>query len=145
MKILEVKTEKRLLGDFGEKCAIKHLRRKGYKILESNYVAKDSEIDIIAENRSTVAFIEVKTRNLESMSTVEDRPASAVTKEKQRKIIAAAKYYIGGKSFEKHHSLDIIEVYVSGDKGNYKAEKIVHIENAFNINTAYERYGKGRP
>lgn len=137
MKILEVKTELRKIGDLGEKLAKKHLKRNGYRILEENYVALGNEIDIIAENKKTLAFIEVKTRSFGKDSLVESRPAAAVTKEKQRKIIKAAKYYSMGSENKKELRFDVIEVIV--DNGNQK--QINHMEGAFNINTAF-RTGK---
>ena len=135
MKILEVLTKSRMTGNVGEKAAVKHLKKNGYKIMKRNYVAGDGEIDIIAENKDTVAFIEVKTRTLGKENLNEPRPASAVTPKKQRKIISAAKFYTGGYKKNKRARLDVIEVYLNGDTS---VNKIVHIENAFNYNTAYE-------
>ena len=103
---------------------------------KKNFVVFDSEIDIIAENKTTLAFVEVKARTNGENSPFEPRPASAVTKDKQRKIIKAAKYYAAGHPRDKRLSLDIIEVYLTKDK---KEEKIMHLENAFNVNTSHER------
>ncbi len=140
MKILEILTPKRKIGSKGEKIAAKHLKRKGYKIKRRNYAPFDNEIDIIAENKDTLAFVEVKTRTVGKDFGIESRPAAAVTPEKQRKIISAAKYYIGGRENTKKVSLDIIEVYL--DDSGHQTE-VVHIENAFNSDTAYkERYIK---
>ena len=134
MKILEVLTKSRKTGNLGEKAAAKYLRRHGYKIMKRNFVADGGEIDIIAENKTTVAFVEVKTRTLGKENPSEPRPASAVTPEKQRKIISAARFYLGGFQ-SKRLRLDIVEVYLNADKS---VSKIVHIENAFNFNTAFE-------
>ena len=137
MKILEILTPKRKIGNIGEALAANHLRKSGYKIIKKNYVALGNEIDIIAENKSTVAFVEVKTRTVVHVGKIELRPASSVTREKQRKIISTAKYFLGSKNNQKRVSLDIIEVYLNEDKS---LNKIMHIENAFNANTAYEKY-----
>lgn len=136
MKILEIPTSRRKTGNRGEDLATKHLRKNKYKILCRNYVGADTEIDIIAENKTTLAFIEVKTRTVGHENPREARPAAAVTPEKQRKIISAAKYYLGTHSNDKRISLDIIEVYINADKSQ---SSILHIENAFNINTAYNK------
>ena len=136
MKILNVLTPKRRLGNIGERYAQKHLKKNGYKILEKNYVAIDTEIDIIAENKEAIAFIEVKTRTEGSQSLYEPRPSSSITPEKQRKIISAAKYYLATKDVKKHVRLDVIEVYVTDKQ---KKSRIVHMENAFNLNTAYRK------
>ena len=136
MKILNILTRQRKIGNVGEKLAAKALKKAGYKILEKNYVSFQTEIDIIAENRTTIAFVEVKTRTVGKENPREPRPASAVTPSKQRKIISAAKYYLGTCKKEKRVSLDIIEVYLNPSG---KADKILHIENAFNKNSANER------
>ena len=136
MKILEVNTEKRKIGDIGEKIAKKHIKKDGYKILKSNYVAAGYEIDIIAENNDTIAFIEVKTRTVGHTSPKEPRPSSSVTPDKQRKIISTARYYLVSARNTKRVSLDVIEVYLNSDRTE---NKTVHIKNAFNLNTAYGR------
>ncbi len=131
MKILNIKTKNREKGNIGEDCAVKFLKNQGYKILKRNYVALDKEIDIIAENSDTLAFIEVKARTVGN--GFEARPASSVTPEKQRKIITAVKYYLGTQSTEKYIGLDIIEVYIGGDG---KVKEIQHLKDAYNLNSA---------
>ena len=130
MKILKVKTEKRRTGDKGEAIACRHLRKKGYKILEKNYVAEGNEIDIIAKKGELVAFVEVKTRSYKEGEIL--TPSSAVTPEKQRKIIKTAKYYAAFNARNSLLRLDVIEVILDGGR----AKEINHIENAFNYNTS---------
>ena len=136
MNILKVLTERRKTGNIGERAAASYLKKKGYKILKKNYAPLDSEIDIIAENREFTIFVEVKTRTEGSESSVEPRPASAVTPKKQRGIISAAKYFLGTHRSGLKVRLDIIEVYLDKRK---KVQKILHLEGAFNLNTAHER------
>ncbi len=133
MKILEIDTLRRQLGNIGEKEAVRYLKKKRYKILEKNYSDIGKEIDIIAENKEFIVFIEVKTRTLGHENPKEPRPASAVTKEKQRKIIALAKYYLGGYFKKRKVRFDIIEVYLNEEK---KVENLLHLESAFNYDTA---------
>ena len=133
MKILNIDTERRRLGNIGEKEAIRYLKKNKYKILEKNYTEIGIEIDIIAENKDCIAFVEVKTRTIGHESLKEPRPASAVTKEKQRKIITLAKYYLGSYFKQRRVRFDIIEVYLNEEK---KVEKLLHLESAFNYNTS---------
>ncbi len=138
MNILKILTPKRITGNFGENAAARYLRKKGYKILERNFVAGGNEIDIIAKSRDTIAFIEVKTRTVGKESPLEPRPAAAVDYEKQRKIIASASLYLTnlqtrGKAEGLRARLDVMEVYVSDTKKK-KTEKIIHIEGAFRKN-----------
>ena len=138
MNILKVLTSKRRTGNFGEDAAVKFLRKNGYKILERNYDDGSHEIDIIARINDLTAFIEVKTRNVASVSKKEPRPASSVTPEKQRAIISAAKHYIATKRNDGPLRFDVIEVYVEGTEGHLKVKEIKHLENTFNKNTAYD-------
>ena len=139
MNILKILTPKKIIGNFGEKAAAKHLKKNGYKILDKNYVALGAEIDIIAKKENVVAFIEVKTRSTKSLGYKEARPASSVTPEKQRKIIKSAAHYLHRHSFNSRIRLDVIEVYTEENaKGEIKVNQIKHIEGAFDKNTAFD-------
>ena len=137
MNILKILTPARIKGNIGEKAAARYLKKNKYKILSRNYVAKNKEIDIIAENKDTVVFVEVKTRTENVSVKGEPRPASAVTPDKQRDIITAAKYYIAAQKINKRIRFDVIEVFLDENK---KAVRIRHLENTFNLNSANRRH-----
>ena len=139
MKILNIKTPKTLLGKYGEKMARRYLRKHGYKIIKKNFVAESNEIDIIAENREALAFVEVKTRTIGHENPNEPRPASSVNQKKQRGIIKAATFYTAYNPTPKKKRFDIVEVYVNRKNGKYSLAEIKHLINTFNLNTAYER------
>ena len=54
------------IGDIGEKAAAGFLRENGYKITARNKHLSHKEIDIIAEDKSFIVFVEVKTRKKNS-------------------------------------------------------------------------------
>lgn len=111
-------------GLLGEDSAIKYLQNKGYKILERNYSTKMGEIDIIAEKDGVIVFVEVKNRENNRYG----EPIEAVSKEKQRKIIASANYYIVKKKLFDHAlRFDVISIL---------RDNMEHIEYAFDANTA---------
>lgn len=134
MEILKVNTENRLLGNIGELAAQKFLKKNKYKILEKNYVQSDAEIDIVAENRDYIVFVEVKTRTVGKQSPCEPRPASSVTPDKQKKIINCAKCFLATNPKNKKVRFDIIEVLLNEKK---EVVKLNHLDGAFNYNTAY--------
>ena len=136
MKILELLTERRKIGNAGELAAKKFLKKSGYKVLKTNYVALGHEIDIIAADKEHTVFCEVKTRTIGHENPKEPRPASSVTPEKQRKIIAAAKFYNGNKFSGRRMRFDIIEVFVDETKA---VKKINHLPGAFNYDSSHER------
>ncbi len=120
-------------GNFGENEACKFLEKNGYKIVARNYRYSHYEIDVVAEDKESVVFVEVKTR------TVDDdgynrygRPSRAVDGAKQKRLIDAAYAYLRAHPSRKRPRLDIIEVYLyRRDDGKLDVNKIHHIRNAF--------------
>ena len=144
MEILKIKTEKALLGRYGEKMARRYLRRHGYKIVKKNFLAETNEIDIIAENKDTLAFVEVKTRTIGHENPNEPRPASSVDAKKQRGIIKAAGFYTAYNPSKKKKRFDIVEVYVNQNNNKYYLAEIKHLISTFNVNTAYDPRERSR-
>ena len=130
MKLLTIR---RMRGDFGENAAAKVLKKNGYRIVERNFTALGYEIDLIAQNREYIAFVEVKTRRIRpETETTMTKPASAVDKEKQKHIISAAKCYLAGHpSLERKCRFDVVEVYLDPASPKDAVLKIHHIPGAF--------------
>lgn len=106
-------------GNAGEIIACQYIKRKGYKILKTNYSTAVGEIDIIAADNQYIVFIEVKYRN----NITKGYPREAVGKSKQNKIKKTALYYIVENDLNNNDfRFDVIEIL-----GN----NIEHIENAF--------------
>ena len=74
------------LGMRGECAAARYLRRKKYKIVARGARAGLGEIDLVAVDRTTVVFVEVKTRR----SHATGHPAEAVDECKQRRLTRLA-------------------------------------------------------
>jgi putative endonuclease len=77
-------------GRNGENLAAWYLKKNGYKIVEQNYRNRMGEIDIIAREKKTIVFVEVKSRR----SIRYGNPKWAVTPKKQRKISMVALSYL---------------------------------------------------
>ncbi|MBU2545452.1 YraN family protein [Patescibacteria group bacterium] len=77
-------------GKLGESMARDYLENKGYFILEQNYENKYAEIDIVAKEKDTVVFVEVKTRIGEQFGTPED----GLNKEKMNRLLRNAHAYV---------------------------------------------------
>lgn len=72
-----------VVGKKGEDIAVEYLKKQGYKILERNkHFSKNCEIDIIANDKKTMVFVEVKTRT----TTKFGHPLEAITKTKYQNI-----------------------------------------------------------
>ena len=77
-------------GRKSERLAAEYLKLKGYRIIETNYRSKVGEIDIVAMEKGTLVFVEVKARGSRRFGN----PKGAVTPAKQRKISMAALDYL---------------------------------------------------
>lgn len=113
----------RLLGAFGEQEAARYLRSKGYKIMTANFRTYVGEIDLIAETKDNICFIEVKTRTEGALLP----PSSAVDFHKEKNIEGSALVYINRYKVKKQPRYDIIEIIVNENK----VVTLNHIEGAF--------------
>ena len=93
-------------GAFGEAYAVDCLRRDGYEILTRNFSCRFGELDVIAKKDGIIAFVEVKSRAVDSLGT----PAQAVTISKQRKLILTAQYYLWQNPVDLQPRFDVFEV-----------------------------------
>ncbi len=87
---MKIAYDPHLLGPAGEQIAADYLVKAGYRVVNRNYRFHRNEIDIIALHRSTLCFVEVKTR----FSSANGHPAEAVTLQKQKEIIKAARAFL---------------------------------------------------
>lgn len=110
---------KKLLGSLGEKRAEKFLKKKGYKIIDKNYVTKFGEIDLIGLYGDFIVFIEVKTRTNKSYGEAME----AVDVKKQDRYKRSARLFLTTHlDLVFQPRFDVIEVY---------PDEINHIEDAF--------------
>lgn len=113
-----------LIGAYGEHLAAKYLRYEKYNIKAANFKTYTGEIDLIAEKKGVLCFIEVKTRQVGGMLP----PASAVDARKQENIKSCASVYLNRWAKDvKEIRYDIIEVLID-DK---ELINLNHIKNAF--------------
>jgi putative endonuclease len=99
------------LGRRGEEIAARHLRRCGYRILERNYRAAGAEIDLVAADRETFVFVEVKTRSSAAFGTL----AEAVDERKAARIHRAAGIYLRHiHAAERPTRFDIVAIIGAG-------------------------------
>jgi len=75
MKQANKQGTKNQVGAYGEQITAKYLVNKGFEVLDTNYLKKWGEIDIVAretvENRQIIRFVEVKTVSYETRSALD--------------------------------------------------------------------------
>ena len=114
---------KRDLGKMGEELACKTLVKEGYRIMDKNFSCNQGELDIIAEEKGTLCFIEVKSRT----STSYGLPEESVTTWKQRKLLKVAFIYLEKKRMKPGDMrFDIVSV-------DLKTKETRIIRNAFDV------------
>ena len=97
-------------GDESESLATRFLEQEGFIILERNYFARKlGEIDIIAQKKDVLHFIEVKSGKSDSFD-----PIYNVTPAKLRKVINSSHYYMKTKRLDMTFSIDAL--IVRGDE-----------------------------
>lgn len=120
----------KLLGRWGEDKAAEYLRKKGYKVIAMGYRTRMGEIDIIAENRKFLAFVEVKLRKSNKFGAA----AEYVDATKQHKITITALSWLQRNPTKRQPRFDVVEIYAP--EGMETRDPVInHIENAF-----YARY-----
>jgi putative endonuclease len=79
-----------ILGKTGEDLACRELERRGYVIIARRYRRRGGEFDIIARDRATLVFVEVKARQDHAFGA----GAEAVHPLKQRRMARLAVEYL---------------------------------------------------
>jgi putative endonuclease len=117
--------QKKELGKKGEEKALRFLKKKGYRIIEQNYVCDLGEMDIIAKDKDILVFIEVKTRT----SMAFGPPQLAVNQFKQRQLSKVALHFLKEKKLEDVKArFDVVAILLLPEK-----EEIELIRNAFDL------------
>ncbi|MBL7062429.1 MAG: YraN family protein [Dehalococcoidia bacterium] len=112
------------LGAAGEKLARNFLKKKGYRIRETNFRCREGEIDIVAERKDYLVFVEVRTKTSSGFGS----PEESVTFAKKEKLIASALAYLNShKNVPDNWRIDFVGIELDE---NSKATRIELIENA---------------
>lgn len=106
-------------GNAGEDLACRYLEKNGYEILERNkHYSRFCEIDIIAKQKKTIVFVEVKTRRTDDYGT----PFEAITVSKFENIRKGVQFYISEHKI-KDYRIDVIGITLKPEL------KISHLKN----------------
>ena len=109
-----------------ENLARHYLSRHGLVLLEQNYHCRFGEIDLIMMQQEVVCFIEVKYRK----SLAYGGAASAISIQKQKKIVKTALCFIAQNDKIKQHSMRFDALLMQQQADN-ESPDINWIQNAF--------------
>ena len=118
-------------GREGEEVAAAFLEAKGFRVMERNYRFERSEVDLVCflparrwEDGGEMVFVEVKTRR----GTGFGQPEEAVTPEKQRHLVRAARAWLHERKMEGTPArFDVVSILMEAGA----EPDIRHLENAF--------------
>ncbi|MBN2120348.1 MAG: YraN family protein [Candidatus Omnitrophica bacterium] len=116
-----MKSENLAIGYLGEDIAKRYLQKKGYKIIERNYKTKYTEIDLIARDRKTLVFIEVRTKTKEEFGI----PEESLNHNKINKLIRGATAYMIQKRYEIDYRIDAVCIVLEKNK---KIRRLAHYQ-----------------
>jgi putative endonuclease len=116
--------KRRDLGNLGEKLARDFLGKNGYSILETNYRCPAGEIDIIARQKDTLVFVEVRTKRSRQFGS----PEESITPAKKERLRTVAAHY--GQNRDNLPALWRIDVVAIQMDRNGQVSRIEIIENA---------------
>lgn len=122
-------TKQRLkFGQAGEEAAQAFLKKRRYRILQTNFRTPAGEIDIVAEHRGVLVFVEVKTRSGDRFGS----PAEAVTPAKQRQLGRMAQQFLAQHPHaDRPCRFDVVAV--TGDPAHPPSWNLELFEDAFRL------------
>ncbi|MCA9083351.1 MAG: YraN family protein [Planctomycetaceae bacterium] len=116
---------RKLLGNHGEREAVRFLKKQGFRILQKQYTNHVGELDIVASEHDTIVFVEVKTRQ----STNSGQPFEAVDLRKQHKLTQVALEWLKRyRRLDQPARFDVVSIVWPADA---QTPEIQHFRNAF--------------
>jgi len=116
--------ERQRVGRLGEEAARKFLKKRGYRIRETGFRCPRGEIDIVAQRKDWLVFVEVRTRSSPDFGT----PEESITQTKKERLIASALTYNSThQDLPPQWRIDVVAIELD-DKG--KVGRIEQLENA---------------
>ena len=119
-------TTSKLTGAWGEAIAAEYLRKKRFKIIANGFHSRFGEIDLIAQNRKFLVFVEVKLRKSAKFAQAREY----VDNRKQDKLRMTASVYLSQNPTNLQPRFDVIEIYAPEGTATVTPE-VYHMEDAF--------------
>jgi putative endonuclease len=112
-------------GREGEGLAVLFLENQGFRILDRNYRNRLGEIDIVAEDKGVVVFVEVRTLKASAGHAAEE----TIQWKKQQRLSWVAQAYLQQRSLgDRPARFDVVAVALAGGRSTLN-----HIPDAFEI------------
>jgi putative endonuclease len=114
-------------GQAAEDVAARFLQSQGYRIVARNWRTRYGELDIIAEDRAALVFVEVRSKLSDDPTT----PQETITSKKQRQVSQSALAYVSQHNIQDRPCrFDVVEVFLNHDG---KPVRVNLLKNAFEL------------
>jgi putative endonuclease len=123
---LPLPPDSRRIGQDAERLAADHLRKLGYRIIETNVRFSMGELDIVAEDGVSLVFVEVRARRSSQFGT----PEQSLTAAKRRRVYRAAERYLQTRRLNPDRPMRIDVVAIDLGPGK-QPTRIELIQDAF--------------
>lgn len=117
MKQSDKKGNNNKIGAYGEAIAVNYLKRQNFEILDTNYLKKWGEIDIVARGTTGIRFVEVKAVSYETKLQLQAaisrgtwRPEENVHFKKVQRLYRAIESWIKEHNYNGDWEIDVIAV-----------------------------------
>ncbi|HEX2987267.1 MAG TPA: YraN family protein [Chloroflexota bacterium] len=111
-------------GRAGEQLAAEHLAAGGYRLLDRNYRCSLGELDLVAERKGELVFVEVRTKRQPCLF----RPEESISRDKALRLMRLAEYYMAATGQEdRPWRIDVVAVELRPDGSKARLE---HFANA---------------
>lgn len=113
----------------GERIALEHLQRRGYRLISANHRTRHGEIDLVVCDATTIVFVEVKARTITGGA---GSALDAVSPAKRRQVRRIARAWLADEVAARPHLRDIRfdVVGVTFDRDG-RLLCLDHVESAF--------------
>lgn len=118
---LDCMNRRKQTGRRGEELAALYLQQKGYAIIERNWRCPVGELDVIAQDGSTLVFVEVRTRQGSRFGRAEE----SITPAKQTRLIELAQTFLQEKAVTLPWRIDVVAIQLEAGQ-----PQVTHLENA---------------
>lgn len=110
------------IGRWGETISRRYLQSKGYKIIEQNYRTRYAEIDLVAWDRKTLVFVEIRTKAVENFGS----PEESFNRDKIARLVRSAQVYAAMNDYSKGCRIDAICIVL---KQNREIKRLTHYKS----------------
>jgi putative endonuclease len=116
---------RRALGQRGEAMADAFVRALGWRVVARNFRCRAGEIDLVALDRDTVVFLEVRSRSGDGRGT----PLESVDGRKQAQVVRVARHFLALHGWhERAARFDVV-----GVRFDAEPPAVEHVRGAFEV------------